>query len=118
MPVRQNIIGTAFSFEDRSGATVFFGNVNFQPQPPKPNFFIFFRTKSLTCVRWGVTAVPVGQRQRLYSVIRMFTWFYLISIIKGSEMGLVGRWYSIITIGIVGAGIINDMPRSRYRYNN
>ena len=45
MPVRQNIIGAAFSFEGRSGATVFLGNVNFQPRPPKPNFFIFSRTK-------------------------------------------------------------------------
>jgi hypothetical protein len=92
MPVRQNIIGAAFSFEGRSGATVFLVNVNFQPRPPKPNFFFFFRTKSLACVRWGVTAVPVGQRQRLYSVVRVFFWFYLISIIKGSEMGLVGHW--------------------------
>jgi hypothetical protein len=45
MPVRQNIIGAAFSFEGRSGTTVFLGNVNFQPRPPKPNFFIFSRTK-------------------------------------------------------------------------
>ena len=46
-----------------------------------------------------VTAVAVGQRQRLYSgvSVRMFTWFYLSSIygkfvIKGSILDL-GHWY-------------------------
>jgi hypothetical protein len=34
MPVRQKYytVDTAFSFEDRSGATIFFKHVNFQPQ--------------------------------------------------------------------------------------
>jgi hypothetical protein len=32
-PCAKNIIDTAFSFEDRGGATVFFEHVNFQPQP-------------------------------------------------------------------------------------
>jgi hypothetical protein len=44
IPVRQNIIDTAFSFEDRSGegATVLFECVNFKPRASK--IFIFFNT--------------------------------------------------------------------------
>jgi hypothetical protein len=34
-PCAKNIIDTAFSFEDRSGATMFFEHVNFQPRASK-----------------------------------------------------------------------------------
>jgi hypothetical protein len=46
IPVRQNIIDTAFSFEDRSGATTFFEHVNFQPRASKAQAqnCIFFKT--------------------------------------------------------------------------
>jgi hypothetical protein len=44
-----------------------------------------------------VTAVAVGQRKRLYSGVRMFTWFYLSSInLSGWHKGpgsILGHWY-------------------------
>jgi hypothetical protein len=42
-PHAQNIIDTAFSFEERSGATVFFECVNFQPRASKAQNFYFLQ---------------------------------------------------------------------------
>jgi hypothetical protein len=42
-PYAKNIIDTAFSFEDRSRATMPFGHVNFQPQASKAQNFYFLQ---------------------------------------------------------------------------
>jgi hypothetical protein len=43
-PYVKNIIDTAFSFEDRSKATMFLEHVNFQPRVSKAKKIIFFKT--------------------------------------------------------------------------
>ena len=49
-PCAKNIIDTAFSFEGRGRATLFFEHMNFQPRactgkPVKPKLFIFFERR-------------------------------------------------------------------------
>jgi hypothetical protein len=46
-PHTKNIIETAFSFEDRSGGTMFFEHMNFQPRASKAQHFYFLQKRPL-----------------------------------------------------------------------
>jgi hypothetical protein len=52
-PYAKSIIDTALSFEDRSGATMSFEHVNFQPRASKAQNFYFFQNAPCLWLGWA-----------------------------------------------------------------